>query len=113
MSTQHTVCALADIAHGTAKHIKIGDIEIALVRINDNVYAIGDICSHAEASLSEGAVHCDTKELECYLHDSSFSLETGIPSALPATEPVPVYAADVVDGNVVITITDDNEADGE
>lgn len=31
-------------------------------------------------------------------------LETGKPNTLPATQPVPVYAAKVVDGRVVITV---------
>lgn len=106
MNTQHTVFALTDIMHGTVKRVEIGDVEIAVVRIDDKVYAIGDRCSHANVSLSEGEVHCDTKELECNKHGSAFSLETGIPSSLPATQPVPVYTADVVDGNVVITISD-------
>lgn len=106
MSTRHTVCALADISDGAVKRVVIGDVEIAVVRIDDKVYAIGDRCSHANVSLSEGEVHCETKELECSKHGSSFSLETGIPSSLPATQPVPVYAADVVDGNVFITISD-------
>ena len=106
MNTRHTVFALADIMPGTVKRVLIGAVEIAVVRIDNSVYAIGDRCSHANVSLSEGEVHCETKELECIKHGSSFSLETGIPSSLPATQPVPVYTADVVDGNVVVTISD-------
>lgn len=106
MNVRHTVFALTDIMPGTVKRVLIGDVEIAVVRIDDKVYAIGDRCSHANVSLSEGQVHCDTKELECIKHGSAFSLETGIPSSLPATQPVPVYTADVVDGDVVLTISD-------
>lgn len=105
MNTQHTVCALSEISSGSVKRVVIGDVEIAIVRIEDKVYAIGDRCSHANVSLSEGEVHSDTKEIECIKHGSEFSLVTGIPSSLPATQPVPVYIVDVVDGNVVITIT--------
>lgn len=106
MNIRHTVCALADIGNGAVKRVVIGEVEIALVRIDDKAYAIGDRCSHANVSLSEGEVHADTKELECIKHGSAFNLETGLPSSLPATQPVPVYTADVVDGNVVITIAD-------
>ena len=74
-----------------------------MVRIGDDVYAIGDMCSHAEVSLSEGEVWCDELELECWKHGSAFSLETGEPQTLPATQPVPVYDASVVDGQVVVT----------
>ena len=105
MNTRHTVCALSEIGTGSVKRVVIGDVEIALVRLDDKVYAIGDRCSHANVSLSEGEVLSDTKEIECIKHGSEFSFVTGIPSSLPATQPVPVYIADVVDGNVVITIT--------
>ena len=59
-------------------------------------------CSHAEISLSEGEVLVDSKELECWKHGSAFSLETGIPTTLPATQPVPVYLVSVVDGMIVV-----------
>ena len=105
MSVEHIVCALGDIASGSVRRFVIGDRAIAVVRIDDAVYAIGDRCSHAEFSLSDGEVLRKSKELECAKHGSAFSLITGKPSSLPATAPVPVYAAKVVDGNVVITVT--------
>ena len=96
------MCSLADIGHGAARRVQVGNAFVALVRIDDNVYAIGDRCSHANVSLSDGEVHCDTKELECVRHGSAFSLETGIPSTLPATQPVAVYVAEVRDGDVYV-----------
>ena len=75
-----------------------------LVRIDDDVYAIGDTCSHANVSLSEGEVRCDQREIECWKHGSSFSLVTGNPDTLPATRPVPVYVARVVDGMVHVDV---------
>jgi 3-phenylpropionate/trans-cinnamate dioxygenase ferredoxin subunit len=66
------------------------------------VYAIADTCSHAKVSLSEGIVLCDTKEIECIRHGSAFSLVTGEPSTLPATQPVVVFSARVENGNVLI-----------
>ena len=59
------VCALADIASGQVRKFAIDGRNIAVVRIDDAVYAIGDKCSHADVSLSDGEVLCDTKELEC------------------------------------------------
>lgn len=96
------VCALSDIEPGTAKKVEVDGKAVALVRIGDDVYAIGDVCSHAEVSLSDGDVWCEELVLECPKHASSFSLVTGVPSTLPATQPVKVYAASVVDGQVVV-----------
>ena len=101
------VCALADLAPGTARRFDVSGRSIAVVRIADDVYAIGDTCSHADVSLSEGEVFCDDKEIECWKHGSTFSLVTGEPSTLPATQPVPVYVARVVDGIVEIVLEQD------
>jgi 3-phenylpropionate/trans-cinnamate dioxygenase ferredoxin subunit len=100
-----TVGALADLAPGTARKVVVGGIPVALVRIDDDVYAIGDVCTHANVSLSEGEVWCDERELECPKHGSAFSLTTGEPSTLPATQPVAVFDAAVVDGQIVVTVT--------
>lgn len=98
------VCAFDELAPGSATRFEIDGIAVAVVRIGDDVYAIGDTCSHGEVSLSEGEVLCEEKELECWKHGSSFSLETGEPQTLPAVRAVPVFVARVVDGNVEISI---------
>lgn len=102
MST--VVCRLDDLAPNSATRFDVDGRPVAVVRIGDDIYAIGDTCSHADVSLSEGEVSCDTKEIECWKHGSTFSLETGEPQTLPATQPVPVYVARVVDGAVEIDL---------
>ena len=101
------VCAFDDLADGSATRFVIEttstSVPVSVVRIGDDVYAIGDICSHANVSLSDGEVWCDELELECPKHASAFSLVTGAPSTLPATQPVAVFDARVVDGRVHVT----------
>lgn len=109
-ATAATVCALDDIEPGTARKVDVNGIAVAVVRIEDDVYAIGDVCTHADVSLSEGDVWCDELELECPKHGSAFSLVDGEPNTLPATQPVPVYDASVVDGQVVVTVSAAEEA---
>ena len=104
MST--VVCQLDELAPNSARRFDVGGRAVAIVRIGDDVYAIGDTCTHADVSLSEGEVFCDTKEIECWKHGSTFSLETGEPQTLPATQPVPVYVARVVDGTVELDLED-------
>lgn len=102
--TSTTVCALDDIEPGTARRVEVEGHAVALIRIDDDVYAIGDVCSHAEVSLSGGEVWDEELEIECPKHGSTFSLTTGEPQTLPATQPVPVYEAKVIDGQVVVSI---------
>jgi 3-phenylpropionate/trans-cinnamate dioxygenase ferredoxin subunit len=99
-----TVCRFDDLAPNSATRFLVGSTPVAVVRIGDDVYAIGDTCSHADVSLSEGELLCDEREIECWKHGSTFSLLTGEPLTLPATQPVPVFVATVVDGDVVIDI---------
>lgn len=98
------VCAFDELPDGTARRFVVDGVAVAVVRIGDDVYAIGDVCSHANVSLSEGEVWCEERELECPKHGSTFHLETGEPSTLPATQPVPVYHASVVDGQIVVSL---------
>jgi 3-phenylpropionate/trans-cinnamate dioxygenase ferredoxin subunit len=98
------VCRLDDLVAGTATRFEVGGRAVALIRIADDVYAIGDTCSHADVSLSDGELFCDSKEIECWKHGSLFSIETGEAITLPATKPVPVFIARVVDGDVIIEI---------
>jgi 3-phenylpropionate/trans-cinnamate dioxygenase ferredoxin subunit len=100
------LCAVDDIKPGAAEKFVVGAHKVCVVRIDDDFYAIGDVCSHADVSLSEGEVDVETKHIECWKHGSCFSLETGEPDTLPATRPVPLYDVKVVDGDVVLEISE-------
>ena len=95
---------LDELKDGGARRFDVEGHRVAVVRIGDSVYAIGDRCSHADYSLSEGEVDPDAKTLECWKHGSTFDLRTGEPETLPATQPVPVYSVSVRDGDVVLTL---------
>jgi len=103
---EHDVMAFDDLPAGEARQVVIDRLKICLIRIDNDVYAIGDTCTHQNISLSEGEVLTDTKEIECWKHGSAFSVETGEPHALPATRPEPVFEVKVIDGRVVVS-TDD------
>lgn len=96
------VAKLASLPRGKGVRVSIGDHRIAMFRIEDDVYAVGDRCSHAEASLAEGEVF--GMEVECPRHGSEFDLQTGKPLSLPATAPVPTYETVVEDGTVYLEL---------
>jgi 3-phenylpropionate/trans-cinnamate dioxygenase ferredoxin subunit len=98
------VGALDELEPGTAMRVDIEGRRIALVRIDDDVYAIGDRCTHADVSLSEGEVDVAERTIECWRHGSQFSLETGAPLSLPATKPTPTYDVVVRDGRILVGV---------
>lgn len=99
---------LADFEPDSARRVDVGGHRLAVVRLggpgSDDVYIIGDRCSHADYSLAEGELDAGDKTLECWKHGSAFSLETGEPTCLPATKPVPTYQARVVDGVILVDV---------
>jgi 3-phenylpropionate/trans-cinnamate dioxygenase ferredoxin subunit len=94
------LCSVDDVKPGAARRFDVEGHRIAVVRIGDDWYALGDRCSHEDYSLSEGDVWEEERELECPKHGSTFSLVDGEPQTLPATKPVPVYTL-TVDGDDV------------
>jgi 3-phenylpropionate/trans-cinnamate dioxygenase ferredoxin subunit len=101
---RHRLCALDDLKDGEATRFDVGKRRLAVVRLGDDVYVIGDTCTHADVSLSEGEVDPGDRHIECWKHGSRFSLETGEPDTLPAVKPVPVYDVKVEDGDVVVIV---------
>jgi len=85
------VARAAEIPPGTARCVLVDGQAIAVVNAGGTFYALGDTCSHEEASLSEGEVFDDELSIMCPLHGSEFSLLTGEAVTLPATQPVPTY----------------------
>lgn len=104
VTTEVRVCGVDDVASGSARRFDVDGHRVCVVRIDDDWYAIGDVCSHGEYSLSEGEVWEDECEIECPKHGSTFSLATGEPQTLPATRPVPVYAVRVDGDDVIVTV---------
>lgn len=108
-STPSMVARLEEIAPGETKRVEVDGVPVALVRIGDDVYAIGDTCSHADVSLSGGEVDEDECTLECPKHGSAFDLRSGEPTSLPALRPVPVWHVSIEDGSIYLTAEAGNE----
>ncbi len=99
--TYVTVCAVDDVAVDRPLGVVADSVPVAVVHTHAGEwFAIYDICSHQDYSLSEGEV--DGCELECWAHGSRFNLRTGYPDVPPATQPVPVYPVRIVDGQVQV-----------
>ena len=96
------VAKFSELESGTAHKVMVDGVSVAVVRIEDEVFAIADTCSHADISLSLGMVWCETKQIECIKHGSAFNLVTGQPDTFPATQPVAVYSAKVVNDEVIV-----------
>ena len=86
-------------AEGVGTLVEVDDERIAVFRVDGELWAIADRCSHAEASLSEGEVF--DHEVECPRHGAVFDVRTGMPLSLPATKPVRTYRTRVDESGFV------------
>ena len=101
--TARPALRLSELPEVGAVRVVLDGVPVAVVRDEDgDVHAIGDTCSHAEVSLSEGEV--EDCSIECWLHGSRFDLRTGEPLALPAIRPVPVYPVTVEGDDVLVDL---------
>jgi 3-phenylpropionate/trans-cinnamate dioxygenase ferredoxin subunit len=107
MSRDVTVGPLAGFEDGVARRVDSGDTSICVVRCGDAVYAINDVCSHEDYSLSVGEVDVEECAIECWKHGSLFSLVTGAPLTFPATRPVATYEVSIDADQVVVHLLDD------
>ena len=102
--TRVQIAPLDQFPNEAGLRVEVGAHRIAMFRVGSEIYAIGDRCSHAEASLAEGEVF--DGEVECPRHGAAFDLSSG--EALPATQQVPIYTVDVDDDVVYLTIDEES-----
>lgn len=97
------VCAAAEIPHGEARLVRCIP-PVAVFNADGEFYAVDDMCTHQDTSLSDGLV--EGCEVECPLHASRFNLRTGKPSGPPATKAVRTHEVRVLDGVIYLLLSE-------
>lgn len=94
------VAALDECAPDALLRVEAAGEEIVLARVDGDVYALEDRCSHQDYPLSDGEL--DGTRLECLYHGAGFDVCTGRAMQLPAIRPVKTYEVDVRNGDVYV-----------
>jgi len=92
---------LSELKENAPIKVELGGKDLCVVRQGDEVFAVDDICSHAEASLSEGAV--SPGKIECWLHGAEFDLRSGDALTPPAIAPVATFTVTIEGERVTIS----------
>ena len=96
------VATLAELPAGASKRVYAANDAVALFNVGGTVYAIANRCTHARASLSDGAVDPGRCAVTCPWHAGVFSLETGQVLSGPPVLPVPTYRVKLEGGAILI-----------
>lgn len=94
------VAAVADLVDDAAFATRLGNRPIALYRLDGQIHALDDVCTHALALLSQGFI--EDGAVECPLHGARFEIATGRCLAPPASVDLRVYAVRVEGSEVYV-----------
>ena len=94
--------ALSTYAVNTPYPLHHDGVDVVLIRCEEGVFALEDVCSHAEVALSEGEVRgC---HIECWMHGSAFDVRTGLPDSPPASRPVRTFPVSITEHDGTATV---------
>ena len=103
MSDWITVAMLDELRPSQKKTVDVDGVQVVLINLGGEHYAIEDVCSHDGARLDGGCI--DGEEIVCPRHGAHFSIKTGAALSPPAFEPIATFPVRILDG--VIQIKDE------
>ena len=96
------VAAEEEVRDGELRSVQTAGGSVVLARVDGDVYALEDRCSHQDYPLSDGELEHD--RVECPYHGARFDVRTGRAVALPAVTPVRTFEVEVRDGDVYLRL---------
>jgi nitrite reductase/ring-hydroxylating ferredoxin subunit len=102
----YEVARTSDLAPGEVMYVEVGSDPVALINLEGEFYALHDMCTHEDASLSDGEVIGD--EIECPMHGGAFEIRTGLPANFPVVVPVETFEVKVVGDTVLVAKRSDS-----
>lgn len=77
---------------------------MAIAKVNEQVFAFQEFCTHRFGPLSEGSIH--GHQIECPWHRSRFDMQTGKVTQGPAKVDLKMYDVEVKDGKIRVRVPD-------
>jgi 3-phenylpropionate/trans-cinnamate dioxygenase ferredoxin subunit len=100
---RYRVASVAELPDETMKRVDAGQTPVCIAHAEDgNFYALNDVCTHEEFSLSDGELW--SMDVECPQHGSRFNLVTGKVTGLPAVIPATTYPVSVEGGDIYVEV---------
>jgi len=90
-----------DLQEGSLLGVDVDGQRIVLAKLRGEIYALGAVCTHRGADLSEGVI--EGGMIRCPWHHSGFDIKTGEAVKPPARDPEPVYDVKVEDGQIWVS----------
>lgn len=95
------VAKVSEVPEGELKKVDVNGEPVALFRVNGQIYATTNICTHAQCELDQNHL-MHGEEVECTCHGSQFNVKTGANTLPPAAEPLKTYSVSVEGEDVFV-----------
>ncbi|MBB43377.1 MAG: ferredoxin [Rhodospirillaceae bacterium] len=79
----HPVAKTSELEDDEVVGVSVGRLDIGIYKMDGELYALDDICTHAYALMSDGYI--ENGNIECPLHAACFDIKTGKALTAPAT----------------------------
>ena len=96
----HAVAKADEVDEGEVTAVSVGRVDIGLYKLDGEIYALNDICTHAYASMSDG--YFEDGQIECPLHGACFDVKTGKALTAPATEDLDKYPVKIEGDQILV-----------
>jgi len=92
------IAPVSELPNGERLFLEVEGRAIVIFKIADQLFAIGDICTHDDGPLGDGDL--EEYNIVCPRHGGEFDVRTGKVVQMPAVVDIPAYPVKVVDGMI-------------
>ena len=101
---------LSRIRDGEMEGFRAGETDVLVCRVQGRLYALEDLCSHADTTLSDGRLN--GYKVVCPLHGAQFDVRTGEHGGPPAWCGVKAFATTEGPDGAVVDLASGDDDDG-
>lgn len=98
------VAADEELAEGEPLALDVGTRNIALFRVDGEVFCTDNICTHEYALLTDGWL--EGHMIECPLHAGQFDIRTGKGLCPPIDKDLPIFPVRIEGGEILVDLGD-------
>jgi len=99
------VCDVSQVQEDFPFSAKVNDSEIGIFLVEEQYYALEDICPHAYALLSQGFV--EDGKVECPLHEAVFDIKTGKCLREPGSRDLKIYPTRIHENRIEVSFVEE------
>ena len=107
MSSFEAVASVDELSNPGKMLVEIQDRLVLLVKVDDQIYCIDDVCTHDGGSFDDGDL--SDHAISCPRHGAQFDVRTGQPLTMPATEATAAHEVKIVDGKILVRLSDEDD----